>query len=185
MIAILHNIRSIHNTASMFRTGDGAGVEKIYLTGITPAPVDKLGKAIGQFTKVSLGAEDFVSWEKIKDISRVIKSLKKDGYKIFAVEQSPKSIPYYSLKVKNYPALAGPRHGGGKFDRVALIMGNEVKGLSPATLKQCDKILEIPMRGAVVRQAYHPRQIGRGKESLNVSVAFGIVAYALAGSSLE
>ena len=164
MIAILHNIRSIHNTASMFRTADGAGVKKIYLTGITPSPLDKFERSIGQFTKVSLGAEDFVEWEKVKDINRVIKNLRAEGYKIIALEQSPKSVPYYKLP-SFAKALEGKHAEVEKSKRICLIVGNEVRGLLKSVLEKCDKILEIPMRGK--------------KESLNVSVAFGIVAYEL------
>ena len=155
MIAVVHNVRSLHNVGSIFRTADGAGVKKIYLTGYTPGPNDKFSKPIPQFAKVSLGAEEFVAWEKTKDINKVIKNLRAGGYKIIALEQSPKSIPYNSLVRSRYPL-------------VALIVGNEVRGLSPAILKKCDAVVDIPMRGC--------------KESLNVSVAFGIAAYWLSKS---
>jgi len=65
MIAILHNIRSLYNVGSIFRTADATGIEKIYLCGITPAPVDQFGKYRQQLTKVSLGAEKYVAWEKV------------------------------------------------------------------------------------------------------------------------
>src|SRR3989338_1601798 len=84
MIAILHNIRSQHNAGSMFRSSDAAGVQKIYLTGYSPAPTDQLGKKRPQFVKVSLGAEDYVPWEKTKDVARLLKKLRNDGYKIYA-----------------------------------------------------------------------------------------------------
>ena len=151
MIVILHNIRSLYNVGSIFRTADGAGIEKIYLRGYTPSPKDKFGKYRAQLTKVSLGAERSVKWEKVNATSVLIKKLKKDGYKIFAVEQSKKSIPYYQLKTKNLKLKTG------------LILGNEIIGLPKTILKLADKILEIPMKGK--------------KESLNVSVAFGIVAF--------
>ena len=154
MIAIIHNVRSLHNVGSIFRTSDGAGVEKIYLTGYTPGPADRFGKPVPQFTKVSLGAEEFVPWKKIKDINQVIKSLKKEGYKIIALEQSPKSILYNSPQLK-----------ANSYKLKAVIVGNEVRGISAAILKKCDAVIEIPMRGK--------------KESLNVSVAFGIAAYSL------
>ena len=176
MVAIVHNIRSRHNVGSIFRTSDGAGVEKIYLTGYTPAPIDKFGKKISQFAKVSLGAEDYLPWEKVKNIVKLIDKLKKDGYKILAIEQSSRSAPYYKLKATS-PASPAGRY---KLPRVALVVGNEVRGLSEFILEKCDKILEIPMRGTMVRQARHPRKTKRGKESLNVSVAYGIIAYHLA-----
>ena len=164
-IAVLHNIRSLHNVGSIFRTADGAGVRKIYLCGITPGPVDRLGRPVVQMVKTSLGAEKSVEWEKTASTTLTIKKLKKEGYKIIAVEQSKKSIPYFK-----FPVPTG---------KICLVVGNEAKGLPDSVLGLADKILEIPMRGALVRQVHHPRQVGRGKESLNVSVAFGIAAYHL------
>jgi len=152
MIVILHNIRSLYNVGSIFRTADAAGVKKIYLCGYTPSPKDKFGKYIQQLSKVALGAERSVKWEKINATSVLIKKLKKDGYKIFAVEQNKKSVPYYKIP-KSYILNS----------KFCLVMGNEVKGLPKTILKLADKILEIPMKGK--------------KESLNVSVAFGIVAF--------
>jgi len=158
MIAILYNIRSLYNVGSIFRTADGVGIEKIYLCGITPAPFDVFGKPRKQLVKVSLGAEKYLEWDGLarspQAVSKLIDKLKKDGYKIFAVEQSKKSIPYSKLKTGN--------------SKLALVVGSEIGGLPESILKKADKILEIPMLGK--------------KESLNVSVAFGIVAYALANS---
>lgn len=154
MIAVLHNIRSLHNVGSIFRTADAAGIEKLYLCGITPEPMDRFGKIRQQLAKVSLGAEKTVPWERCVSTSRLIDKIKKDGYKILAIEQSKKSIPYYTQYPKRYT-----------LPKIVLILGNEVKGLPPAILKKCDKILEIPMRGK--------------KESLNVAVAFGIVVFRL------
>jgi len=82
MIVILHNIRSLHNVGSIFRTADAVGIKKIYLCGITPAPVDKFGRLRQQLTKVSLGAEHYVEWEKVKAVSKLIDKLKKQKYKI-------------------------------------------------------------------------------------------------------
>ncbi|MCX6702612.1 MAG: TrmH family RNA methyltransferase [Candidatus Wolfebacteria bacterium] len=168
MIVILYNIRSLYNVGSIFRTADGAGTERIYLCGITPAPIDAFGKPRKQFTKVSLGAEKYLEWDASarspRAIAELLKELKKDGYKIFAIEQSKKSIPYFKAKT----SAKGGSASGGKNSKLVLIMGNEVRGLPEAILKKADKILEIPMRGK--------------KESLNVSVAFGIAAYALTNS---
>ena len=157
MIVILHNIRSLHNVGSIFRTADAVGIKKIYLCGITPAPVDKFGRLRQQLTKVSLGAENFVEWEKVKAVSKLIDKLKKQKYKIFAIEQSKKSVPYYNLQLKNL-----------KTKKLCLVLGNEIKGLPLSILKKADKILEIPMHGK--------------KESLNVAVAFGIIAFYFANS---
>ncbi|MFH1346836.1 MAG: TrmH family RNA methyltransferase [Spirochaetota bacterium] len=176
MVVILHNIRSLHNVGSIFRTADAAGIEKIYLCGITPAPVDSFGRPRQQLTKVSLGAEKYIEWDastrSAQAIGKLLEKLKKDGYKIFAIEQSKKSILYYKAKALS-TSLQGSRQ------KIALILGNEVNGLSSSILKRADKILEIPMRGAMVRQVHHPRRTGRGKESLNVAVAFGIVVFKL------
>ncbi len=175
MIVILHNIRSLYNVGSIFRTSDAAGVEKIYLCGITPKPIDEFGRLRNDFAKVALGAEKTVEWEYQKSANRLIGKLKDGGYKIFAIEQSNKSEPYYRLKLK----------GKSKNERIALIVGSEVGGLPKSILNKCDKILEIPMKGKLVKQAGHPKRSGKGKESLNVSVAFGIAAFELVTKTLK
>jgi 23S rRNA (guanosine2251-2'-O)-methyltransferase len=147
---ILHNIRSLHNVGSVFRTADAAGAKKIYLTGYTPTPLDRFGKTRPAIHKTALGAEKFVKWEHCKNISTLLKKLKKEKIRLIAVEQNRKAVNYKNLKI-NYP--------------LALIFGNEVRGLSKQILKKCDKIIEIPMQGK--------------KESLNVSVATGIVLFSL------
>ena len=172
IIVIIHNIRSLYNVGSIFRTADAAGVKKIYLCGITPAPIDIFGKLRQQLTNVSLGAEKSVEWEHIKSAVRLIDKLKKDNHKIFVIEQSENSIPYY--KFQSYKV--NPR-------KIVLVVGNEIKGIPASILRRADKILEIPMKGAIVRQAHHPRHLGRGKESLNVAVAFGIVVFHLINHS--
>jgi 23S rRNA (guanosine2251-2'-O)-methyltransferase len=144
MIVILHNVRSLHNVGSIFRTADAVGIEKIYLCGITPEPVDKFGRLRQQLAKVSLGAEKSVPWEKVVGTTRLIDRLKKDKWKIIAIEQNKRSIPYFKIKAKDLEP------------KTALILGNEVSGLSQSVLERADKILEIPMKGK--------------KESLNVSV---------------
>lgn len=148
LVAVLHNVRSLHNVGSIFRTADGAGVSKLYLTGYTPVPVDAFGRVRSEIAKTALGAEKTVLWEKKQNLSRVVKKLKREGFSIVALEQDKKSIDYRKFRSKS---------------PVALIVGNEVRGLSSATLKQCDAVIEIPMRGK--------------KESLNVSVAFGIACF--------
>jgi 23S rRNA (guanosine2251-2'-O)-methyltransferase len=100
--------------------------------------------------KTALGAEKYVLWQSYRNLNYLLKKLKKEKLKIVALEQSEKSIPYYKFKPQ--------------FD-IVLILGNEVRGLNEKILKKCDYILEIPMFGK--------------KESLNVAVAFGIVAYYL------
>ena len=137
---------------SIFRTADAAGGEKIYLCGITPAPVDTFGKLRPQLTKVSLGAEKTVEWIKAKSTTKILDELKSQRYKIFAIEQSKKSVPYHKVRIR-------PK------DKAVLILGSEVKGLPASVLNRADKVLEILMTGK--------------KESLNVAVAFGIVAFGL------
>lgn len=154
LIVIAHDVRSVHNVGSVFRTADAAGVTKIYLCGITPSPADRFKAVRPDFAKVALGAEKFVPWEPAKTTAGVIKKLKEEGYEIFALEQSKHSVPYYEVARAMRPDA-----------RAAIVLGNEVRGLPPSILRSADRILEIPMMGK--------------KESLNVAVAFGVVAFAL------
>ncbi len=144
----LHNIRSAHNVGSIFRTADAAGVSKIYVCGETPAPIDRFGRSRADIAKVSLDAEKSVEWEHVKDIGELLSKLKKEKYKIYALEQDEKSVDYRKVKM-------------GK--KSLLILGNEVNGVPKELLAECDRILEIPMRGM--------------KESLNVAVATGIALF--------
>jgi tRNA G18 (ribose-2'-O)-methylase SpoU len=144
----LVDIRSIENVGSIFRTADGAGVEKIYLGGITPTPLNRLGKYREDLAKVALGAEKNIGWERVPNILVLLKKLKKEGWQICAIEQAKNSKSFKKL----------PKTGN-----VLLVMGTEVTGLSKNILKVCDGVYEIPMKGS--------------KESLNVSVAFGIAVY--------
>lgn len=126
LVLILHNIRSRYNVGSIFRTADGAGVDKIYLCGITPYPPH------AKISKVALGAENYVKWENYRQTGRLIDKLKKEGYQIIALEQSKGSINYLKFKPK-FP--------------IALILGAEISGLPDRLLRKCNKIIEIPMRG--------------------------------------
>ncbi|MFA5838735.1 MAG: TrmH family RNA methyltransferase [Candidatus Paceibacterota bacterium] len=153
---ILHNIRSTHNVGSIFRTADAVGVSKIFLTGYTPAPVDRFGREVKEISKTALGAEKNIEWEKVKNIDTLIKKLKKEKVLIIGVEQSKKSIDYKKVSTKDGPAL------GWKGNSV-FIFGNEVNGLPKSILNKCDIIAEIPMKGK--------------KESLNVSVSAGVVLF--------
>jgi len=152
-IAVLDNIRSAHNVGSIFRTADAFGISELYLCGTTPAPTDKFGRARKDIAKVALGAEKTVNWKYYSTTLRAVSSLKKKGFKIFSVEQNEKSEETSILRKT-------------KAKNIALVFGNEVDGVNPKVLKISDKIIEIPMFGK--------------KESLNVSVAFGIVAHELA-----
>ena len=125
-IIILPNIRSGHNVGAIFRTADGAGVDKLYLTGYTPCPPHV------QIDKVSLGAEKWMPWEYRKQTGRLLKELKKMGYNIVALEQTKTSQNIFDWQPK-FPT--------------ALVLGNEKTGVPKSLLKYCDESVEIPMRG--------------------------------------
>lgn len=152
IIAVLDNIRSAHNVGSIFRTADAFGISEIYLCGTTPAPVDKFGREREDIAKVALGAERSVKWKYFSSSLRAVGALKKKGMKIFSIEQNENSEDIGKLKKS-------------REENIALVFGNEVNGVSPKIIAASDKIFEIPMFGK--------------KESLNVSVAFGIAAYSL------
>ena len=144
IVVILDNIRSRENVGSIFRTSDAAGVSKLYLCGITPRPPhDKI-------SKTALQADTYVLWEYYRQTWRLIDKLKQDGYLVLALEKTKISKAIFGFKPK-----------GGK---IALILGNEVLGLSTGILRRASAIVNIPMYGQ--------------KESLNVAVAFGIAIYA-------
>lgn len=141
-ILILHDIRSAQNVGSLFRSSDALGISKIYLSQITPSPVDRFGRDRSDISKTALGAEKNIPWEQYQDISELIKEMKSEGYSVVAIEQSENSVDYKDFK---------------KVEKIAFVLGNEVEGLSKEVLNKVDFIVEIPMRGK--------------KESLNVSVA--------------
>jgi tRNA G18 (ribose-2'-O)-methylase SpoU len=147
-VLILPDIRSALNVGAIFRTADAVGISKIYLVGCTPRPNDQFGRIQKDIAKSALGAEKYIKWEYQKTITPVLNTLKKDGYIIVAIEQDKKAIDYKKIKIIN---------------KVAVIMGPEVTGLSKKILDKCDLIAEIPMEGK--------------KESLNVSVACGIALF--------
>lgn len=157
IVVIAHNIRSIHNVGSIFRTCEGFGVSKIILSGYTPYPKIKndgrlphiSDKLTRQIHKTALGAESLVNFD-YQDTPD-IESLKKDGYIVVGLEQNKNSIPINKFK---------------KSEKVALLLGEEVDGIDKDLIDKCDYIIEIPMFGK--------------KESFNVSVAAGIALYALA-----
>ena len=151
-VLILENLRSVENTGSIFRTAEGLGVSKIILVGTTPTPLDRFGRKRADFAKVSLGAEEFISWEVGKSISSVIAELKDQGFEILALEQHPNST-----NLKNFQTS--------ELQNFAMIVGNEVEGISKEALEESDEMVEIPMRGK--------------KESLNVSVATGVALFVL------
>lgn len=160
---LLHNVRSSHNVGSIFRTADAAGVSRLYLTGYTPLPIDRFGRVQKDIAKTALGAAEYIPWEHEKNPTALIKRLKKEGWHLVGVEQDVRAIDYQSFKPRS---------------KTLYVFGNEVRGLSASVKKLFDRLIEIPMQGSMVRQAHHPRHTGRGKESLNVSVAAGIILFA-------
>lgn len=158
IILLAHNIRSLHNVGSIFRTAEGFAVERIICSGYTPYPAlpndhrlphlrEKMTNVIA---KTALGAETLVPFETVEDPMVRLAELRASGYRLVALEQSPDSIslPEYS-----------PAH------RLVLILGEEVSGVPSELLALADDIIEIPMYGR--------------KESFNVSVAAGIALYQL------
>jgi tRNA G18 (ribose-2'-O)-methylase SpoU len=148
---ILHNIRSVHNVGSIFRTADAAGVTNIILSGYTPLPIDRFKRPRADFAKVSLGAELTIPWEHTDTFDEAVAIVKKEDYTIVAIEQDETSIPLFEYKPTS--------------NKLALVLGNEVDGILKDELALCDGIVEIPMRGT--------------KESLNVSVTAGIAMFVL------
>lgn len=153
---IAHDIRSIHNVGSLFRTCDGLGINHVYLTGYTPYPriledrrlphiVEKLDKYID---KTALGAQHSVKWTHHEDILEVIKKLKEDGFTVAGLEQTG-----YSLSL---PGFKPP-------SKLAILLGSEVTGIDDQLLKELDLCLEIPMVGQ--------------KESFNVVEAATMAMY--------
>lgn len=170
---ILDNIRSRENVGSIFRTADAVGVKKIYLCGITPTPLSNYelriansknnpqseisNRVIDKISKTALGAETFVPWEYHEQTWRLLRKLKVKSlkFKVVGLEKTKNSENIFKFKIP-------------KNKKIALVMGNEIKGLSSKILKYCDDVVHIPMRGK--------------KESLNVSVAVGIAVYTLLSS---
>jgi tRNA G18 (ribose-2'-O)-methylase SpoU len=141
VVAILDNIRSGHNVGSIFRTADAFAIDHLYLAGLTPQPPHK------EINKTAIGATESVDWSYDSSVSERAVLLKSEGYLIIGVEQTDKSI----LLDKWVPPMG---------QKVALIFGNEVEGLSADLLPILDLAVEIPQYGT--------------KHSLNVSVCAGI-----------
>lgn len=124
---LLDSIRSNYNVGSIFRTSDGAMIEKLILAGYTPHPPKK------EILKTALGSTDSVSWEYVKDAVEAVKELKSKGVRICALEQTSKSIPYYEVPGASFP--------------LCLIVGNEITGVQQELIDLCDFSLEIPQYG--------------------------------------
>jgi 23S rRNA (guanosine2251-2'-O)-methyltransferase len=143
---VLDNIRSCNNIGSVFRTSDALLIEKVILCGITATPPNK------DIHKTALDAEKSVSWEYFEETEDAVRRLKESGYRVFAVEQVENSI---SL----------PDFTPEKDQKLALVFGNEVKGVQQSVVNSCDGAIEIPQYGT--------------KHSFNISVSAGIVLWDL------
>ncbi|MFA6259769.1 MAG: RNA methyltransferase [Candidatus Peribacteraceae bacterium] len=139
IILLAHNIRSLWNVGALFRTCDCFGVQKVYLTGYTAVPPRR------EISKTALGAEEWIVWEYVRDPLEVIARMRKERYRIVALEQDKRAV---ALQEYLPPA------------QICLIIGHEVLGVPQELRDVSDDIVHIPMFGK--------------KESLNVSVASGI-----------
>jgi 23S rRNA (guanosine2251-2'-O)-methyltransferase len=124
---LLHNIRSLYNVGSIFRTSDAGLVEKLYLCGYTPHPPRK------EIEKTALGAVDTVPWEYIADTKQAVMRLRSKGIRVFALEMTSESCSVYSLEKSDFP--------------MCLVLGNEISGVDDDVLELCDGALDIPMYG--------------------------------------
>jgi tRNA G18 (ribose-2'-O)-methylase SpoU len=148
IIVILDNIRSSNNVGSVFRSSDAFLIEKIYLCGITATPPNK------DIQRTALGATDSVNWEYAEDTLTVIKKLQEDGVYVASIEQAENSILLNNFTPPNN-------------QKMAIIMGNEVKGVQQEVVSNSDVCIEIPQHGT--------------KHSLNISVTCGVVLWDLLG----
>lgn len=147
---LLHNIRSVYNVASIFRTAECLGVSKIWLSGYTPAPVDRFGRKRNDFNKVALGTELEIDWEQIQDVNSLLRTKKDLDFTVVGLEQADNSI-----FLENYSITSS----------ILLIPGTETTGLEVEIQNQCDALVEI-------------KQIGI-KESLNIQSATSIALWKL------
>jgi len=146
LTVVLDNVRSCNNIGSVFRTSDALLIENVVLCGITASPPNK------DIHKTALDAEKSVPWEYFEETETAVKKLKESGYQVFAVEQVENSILLPDFKPK-------------KDQKLALVFGNEVKGVQQSVVDICDGAIEIPQYGT--------------KHSFNISVSAGIVLWDL------
>jgi len=146
IIVVLENIRSAYNVGSVFRTADAFLLQAIYICGYTAHPPHK------EIKKTALGADETVNWKYFKKIQEATEYLRKDGYKIFAVEQALSSRLLQQVEFK-------------KDEKLAVIFGNEVTGVEQSTIEITDGCIEIPQLGM--------------KHSLNIATAAGVVLWEL------
>jgi tRNA G18 (ribose-2'-O)-methylase SpoU len=151
LVVVLDNVRSMYNVGSVFRTADAFRIEAIYLCGITSCPPHP------EIHKTALGAEDAVDWVYCKNAIEAVKTLQQQDYEVLAIEQVEGSTLLQDFVLE----------GGKKY---AIVLGNEVKGVSQDVVDCCDGCLEIPQFGT--------------KHSLNVSTTAGIVMWEITSKKL-
>lgn len=144
LIIVLDNIRSMHNVGAVFRTADAFLVQKIILCGITPCPPHR------EIHKAALGATESVDWVHYTSVNEAVLDLKTQKYEVIGIEQTTDSIPITDYNISTEK-------------KYALVLGNEVEGVSDEILHHCDALVELPQHGT--------------KHSLNVSVCGGIVMW--------
>ena len=144
LILVSDNVRSLNNIGSFFRTADAFRLQGIWLCGISGTPPS------AEIHKTALGAEDSVEWRYFENTLDAVSHLKADGYEVWALEQA-----HDSVKLENFSVSPDAR--------IALVVGNEIKGVSQNVIDECSGCIEIPQYGT--------------KHSLNVSVAAGITLY--------
>lgn len=127
---LVHNVRSIHNVGSIFRTSDAARIEHVHLTGFTGTPEHE------DLHKTALGAQDAVAWSHHEEPVPVINDLQEQGYTIAVLEQTSESIPPNEVSPDVYP--------------LCIVVGNEVRGVDEAIMGAADQALEIPQYGAKI-----------------------------------
>ena len=163
MILVLDNIRSCYNVGAILRTAEGFGVEKVILSGYTPRVHDarllphlreKLDREIH---KTALGAEEMTEIEASDDILKRLDELKEQDWKVVGLENNISNVPLFRLNDRLLKNKLG--------DKIVLVLGEEVHGISKDVISKVDLFVEIPMRGQ--------------KESFNVSMAAGIATYAI------
>lgn len=151
LVAVLDDVRSLHNVGSVFRSGDAFRIEGICLCGITACPPN------AEIHKTALGGEDSVDWHYYANTEDAVAELHRQGYYVYAIEQVEGSTKLQNLNLR-LPEKRDMRY--------AVVFGNEVKGVKQSVVDRCDGCLEIPQLGT--------------KHSLNVSVTAGIVIWEFA-----
>lgn len=126
LYALVENVRSLYNVGAIFRTADGAGVSKIFLSGITGCPPHR------EIRKVALGAEENVTWEYVPNAVPFLKKLKEEGVQIVVLEATDSSVLYHEAEYR-FP--------------LCLVVGHEYNGVSPEAIELADLLIRIPMKG--------------------------------------